>query len=76
MKPRIHVLPLGGTIATLPDASSVVQMGLGAQDLIAAVPGYVVRRVGRQLKASGRLVPYSRNVARSSRPTHSLAVSA
>ena len=38
MKPRIHVLALGGTIATRPDASGVMQMGLGAEDLIAAVP--------------------------------------
>src|SRR5215831_12558598 len=38
MKPRIHVVALGGTIATRPDASGVMQMGLGAEDLIAAVP--------------------------------------
>jgi L-asparaginase len=38
MKPHIHVLALGGTIATRPDASGVMQMGLGAEDLIAAVP--------------------------------------
>lgn len=36
--PRIHVLALGGTIATRPDASGAMQMGLGADDLIAAVP--------------------------------------
>jgi L-asparaginase len=38
MKPRIHVLALGGTIATRPDASGAMQMGLGADDLVAAVP--------------------------------------
>jgi L-asparaginase len=37
-KPRIHVLALGGTIATRPDATGVMQMGLGAEDLVAAVP--------------------------------------
>ncbi len=37
-KPRIHILALGGTIATRPDASGVMQMGLGADDLVAAVP--------------------------------------
>jgi L-asparaginase len=37
-KPRIHVLALGGTIATRPDASGAMQMGLGADDLVAAVP--------------------------------------
>ena len=36
--PRIHVLALGGTIATAPDASGAMQMGLGANDLVAAVP--------------------------------------
>lgn len=36
--PRIHVLALGGTIATRPDASGAMQMGLGADDLVAAVP--------------------------------------
>ena len=36
--PRIHVLALGGTIATRPDASGAMQMGLGADDLLAAVP--------------------------------------
>ena len=36
--PRIHVLALGGTIATKPDASGAMQMGLGADDLVAAVP--------------------------------------
>ena len=36
---------------------------------------YVVRRSGRQLKAIGLAVPLSRREARSSRPTHSLAVS-
>lgn len=36
--PRIHILALGGTIATRPDASGAMQMGLGADDLIAAVP--------------------------------------
>ena len=38
MKPRIHVLALGGTIATRPDGSGAMQMGLGADDLVAAVP--------------------------------------
>ncbi|HZP98494.1 MAG TPA: asparaginase [Reyranella sp.] len=38
-KPRIHILALGGTIATRPDASGAMQMGLGADDLVAAVPG-------------------------------------
>lgn len=38
MKPRIHVLALGGTIATRPDATGAMQMGLGAADLVAAVP--------------------------------------
>jgi L-asparaginase/Glu-tRNA(Gln) amidotransferase subunit D len=28
-KPRIHILALGGTIATQPDASGAMQMGLG-----------------------------------------------
>lgn len=37
-KPRIHVLALGGTIATRPDATGAMQMGLGAADLVAAVP--------------------------------------
>jgi len=37
-KPRIHILALGGTIATRPDATGVMQMGLGAADLVAAVP--------------------------------------
>lgn len=36
--PRIQVLALGGTIATRPDASGAMQMGLGADDLLAAVP--------------------------------------
>ncbi|MCA0303159.1 MAG: asparaginase [Proteobacteria bacterium] len=36
--PRIHILALGGTIATRPDASGAMQMGLGADDLVAAVP--------------------------------------
>lgn len=35
---RIHVLALGGTIATTPDASGAMQMGLGADHLVAAVP--------------------------------------
>jgi len=35
---RIQVLALGGTIATKPDASGAMQMGLGADDLVAAVP--------------------------------------
>jgi L-asparaginase len=37
-RPRIHVLALGGTIATRPDASGVMQMGAGADDLVKAVP--------------------------------------
>jgi L-asparaginase len=37
-KPRIHILALGGTIATRPDASGALHMGLGADDLVAAVP--------------------------------------
>ncbi len=37
-RPRIHILALGGTIATRPDASGAMQMGLGADDLVAAVP--------------------------------------
>jgi L-asparaginase len=37
-RPRIHVLALGGTIATWPDASGVMQMGAGADDLVKAVP--------------------------------------
>jgi L-asparaginase len=37
-KPRIHILALGGTIATRADASGAMQMGLGADDLVAAVP--------------------------------------
>jgi L-asparaginase len=37
-KPHIHILALGGTIATRPDASGAMQMGLGADDLVAAVP--------------------------------------
>jgi len=37
-KPRIKILALGGTIATRPDASGAMQMGLGADDLVAAVP--------------------------------------
>lgn len=37
-KPRIHVLALGGTIATRPDATGAMQMGLGADDLVSAVP--------------------------------------
>ncbi|MGQ0582884.1 MAG: asparaginase [Reyranella sp.] len=36
--PRLKVLALGGTIATRPDASGAMQMGLGADDLVAAVP--------------------------------------
>ncbi len=38
MKPRIQILALGGTIATRPDATGAMQMGLGADDLVAAVP--------------------------------------
>lgn len=37
-RPRIHILALGGTIATRPDASGAMQMGLGADDLVSAVP--------------------------------------
>ena len=37
-RPRLHVLALGGTIATRPDASGVMQMGAGADDLVKAVP--------------------------------------
>lgn len=37
-KPRVQILALGGTIATRPDASGAMQMGLGADDLVAAVP--------------------------------------
>jgi len=37
-RPRVHILALGGTIATRPDASGAMQMGLGADDLVAAVP--------------------------------------
>src|ERR1700751_3844489 len=37
-KLRIHILALGGTIATRPDATGAMQMGLGADDLVAAVP--------------------------------------
>ena len=37
-KRRIHILALGGTIATRPDASGVMQMGAGADDLVRAVP--------------------------------------
>jgi len=37
-KQRIAILALGGTIATRPDASGAMQMGLGAHDLVAAVP--------------------------------------
>lgn len=37
-KPRIHILALGGTIATRPDPSGVMQMGAGADDLVRAVP--------------------------------------
>jgi L-asparaginase len=37
-RPRIHILALGGTIATRPDATGAMQMGLGADDLVAAVP--------------------------------------
>ncbi len=36
--PRIHILALGGTIATRPDSTGAMQMGLGAHDLVAAVP--------------------------------------
>ena len=32
-KPRIHILALGGTIATRPDSTGAMQMGLGADDL-------------------------------------------
>jgi L-asparaginase len=37
-KPRIRILALGGTIATRPDATGAMQMGLGADDFVAAVP--------------------------------------
>ena len=37
-KPRIHILALGGTIATRPDTTGAMQMGLGADDLVSAVP--------------------------------------
>src|SRR5471030_40263 len=37
-RPRIHILALGGTIATRPDSTGAMQMGLGADDLVAAVP--------------------------------------
>jgi L-asparaginase len=35
---RIRILALGGTIATTRDAAGAMQMGLGADDLVAAVP--------------------------------------
>ena len=38
-KPRIHILALGGTIATRPDSTGVMQMGLGADDLAARFYG-------------------------------------
>ena len=37
-KPRIHILALGGTIATRPDSTGAMQMGAGADDLVKAVP--------------------------------------
>lgn len=37
-KPHIHILALGGTIATRPDSTGAMQMGLGADDLVKAVP--------------------------------------
>jgi L-asparaginase len=37
-KPCIHILALGGTIATRPDATGAMQTDLGADDLISAVP--------------------------------------
>lgn len=37
-KPLLHILALGGTIATRPDPTGTMQMGLGADDLVAAVP--------------------------------------
>ncbi|MBM3645144.1 MAG: asparaginase [Alphaproteobacteria bacterium] len=37
--PRVSILALGGTIATRRDATGAMQMGLGADDLVAAVPG-------------------------------------
>jgi L-asparaginase len=37
-RPRVHILALGGTIATRADATGAMQMGLGADDLVAAVP--------------------------------------
>ena len=37
-KPRIHILALGGTLATRPDASGAMQMGLGADVRVLAVP--------------------------------------
>ncbi len=37
-RPHVHILALGGTIATRPDASGAMQMGLGADDLVSAVP--------------------------------------
>jgi L-asparaginase/Glu-tRNA(Gln) amidotransferase subunit D len=55
-KPRIHVLALGGTIATRPDASGAMQMGLGADDLVAAVPLLeTCLRAGLDRTAIGRL---------------------
>lgn len=38
-KPRIAVLALGGTIAMVPGDAGGVRPGLGADDLVAAVPG-------------------------------------
>ena len=55
-KPRIHILALGGTIATRPDASGAMQMGLGADDLVAAVP---LLETVAQVEAAGRQ-PFAR----------------
>ena len=73
--PRIRILALGGTIATQPDASGAMQMGLGADDLVAAVPALAsladigaetVSRVGRSMRWRRRS-PRSMPTASSSR---------
>src|SRR5262245_45960256 len=59
--PRVHVLALGGTIATRPDGSGAMQMGLGAEDLIAAVPA-VARLADIQAETVSRVGSHSLSI--------------
>ena len=76
-KPRIHILALGGTIATRPDATGAMQMGLGADDLVAAVPLLENARRDRGRDGVARRQPFARRSTRSMRsPPRSAALKA